>query len=150
MTLAKEGLGLLGAFGTDDIAFFNTPNKEFGFKPALVKFANRYSVPLSRAQVLLKNFFIPHRGAGLNEIQFPKVGLNLADASGLELGNNNFIERFEALCEIIKFRLQAKTLVDEGGQGLGYLRSAVGFGFGCHTCHPSRWVYQVQESLNGE
>ena len=141
MTLAKEGLGLLGALGTDNAVFFNTTDKEFGFKPALVKFANRHSVPLSSAQVFLKNFLIPHRGVGLDEIQFPKVGFNFANASRLELSDDNFIERFEALCKVIKFRLQAKTLVDEGGQGLCYLRSAVSIGLGCHTGNPSRWVY---------
>lgn len=143
MRLAKERFRLLDVFGDVDFIGVDTTDKKFSVETGLVYLANRDAVPLSRSQEFLKDFLVPLHSRRLDEVQLAIVGLDLGNASRLEACDDNFIERFKALGEFIKFRLQAKTLVDEGGQGLGFLRSAVGFG-GCHTqnitssvCHNS-------------
>lgn len=134
---AQVGLGLLDGLGDIHVGGVDSTDHDFCLKASLVHLANRYTVPLSRGQDFLKNLLVPLDRRSLDEVHTTILGLDLRDASGLELTDDERIERIQLLCECIKFSLQAKALVDEGGQ----------FGcclVGCHGSHFTVGVYQHQ------
>lgn len=133
MMSAKEGLRLLDVLSDVHFVGIDSTEKEFRLKTGLVHLANRDAVPLSRGQEFLKNLLVPLHGRGLDEIQLAVLRLDLGQPSGLEGFDDYFVKSLQALRECIEVSLQAKSLVDEGGQVAGCLRIAVGLGLGCHV-----------------
>lgn len=146
--LPKERLSLFDVLGDVHLGGVDSSEQEFCVKTGLVHLANSYTVPLNRSQEFLKNLLIPFHSGRLNEAKFSIVGSDFVETSRLELLDNNFIKGLQSLCECIKFSLQEKSLVNEGGQFGCCLRNAVGRG-GCHTYEVSTSVCQPPTYLKG-